>query len=203
MSNSKHSLLEIEGILNNRPLCADYDDDTEDVLTPNYLVFGRRLETSNLRESEHEFEYNEDLNKRESHLNNMINHFWNIWKREYLTSLREGHRCSRSNSTERVNIDDIVIIYDKYQPRHLWKLGRIIELVRGNDAVVRAAKVKTGISGVIITRPLNKLYPLEINNSKSIKDNIEDRSDELEILTRRTKRNAAIVADLKIKYGSD
>ena len=32
-------ILEIEGILNNRPLCADYDDDTEGVLTPNYLVF--------------------------------------------------------------------------------------------------------------------------------------------------------------------
>ena len=69
--------------------------------------------------------------------------------------------------------------------------------------VVQAAKVKTGTPGVIITRPLNRLYPLEINNSKSKKDNIGDKNDELEIETRRTKHNSAIVADLKIKYGSD
>ena len=46
-------ILEIEVILNNRPLCADYHEDTED-LTPNQLVFGRYLETSHLRENEHE-----------------------------------------------------------------------------------------------------------------------------------------------------
>ena len=30
-------LLEIECILNNRPLCADYDSEVDDVLTPNHL----------------------------------------------------------------------------------------------------------------------------------------------------------------------
>ena len=36
-------ILEIEVILNNRSLCADYDDDMEDVLTPNHMVVGKRL----------------------------------------------------------------------------------------------------------------------------------------------------------------
>ena len=38
---------EIEQILNNRPIGADYQDDQEDVVTPNHLIVGRWLETSN------------------------------------------------------------------------------------------------------------------------------------------------------------
>ena len=38
---------EVEVILNNRPLWVDYGDDTDKVLTPNPLVFWRRLEMSN------------------------------------------------------------------------------------------------------------------------------------------------------------
>ena len=36
-------LIEIEGIVNSRPLTYMYDDDVEDVLTPSHLVLGRRL----------------------------------------------------------------------------------------------------------------------------------------------------------------
>ena len=39
--------MEIEAILNNRPLCQDYDSEIEDVLTPNHLIYGRRLENIN------------------------------------------------------------------------------------------------------------------------------------------------------------
>ena len=38
--------LEIESILTNRPIGADYDDDPDGVLTPNLSIFGRRLESS-------------------------------------------------------------------------------------------------------------------------------------------------------------
>lgn len=43
---------EIKLILNNRPICDDYDDDCEDVLTPNHLLYGRRLECSSLGSEE-------------------------------------------------------------------------------------------------------------------------------------------------------
>ena len=49
--------------------------------------------------------------------------------------------------------------------RNKWKLGRIEELVRGVDGVVRGARVKTsnekGVKGAV-NRPIQKLYPLEI-----------------------------------------
>ena len=39
-------IIEIELVLNNRPIGVDFEDDYEDVLTPNHLTFGRRLESS-------------------------------------------------------------------------------------------------------------------------------------------------------------
>ena len=152
-------ILEIEVILNNRPLCSDYDDDTTDVLTPNHLVFGRRLETTQLENPEVTRSDDEDLSRRASHLKNLTNHFWDIWRKEYLNTLRDSHR-SGINPTCKISVDDVVIIYDKKQPRHLWKMGRVTELLCGKDAVVRAAKVKS--NGIIFERPLNKLYPIEM-----------------------------------------
>ena len=36
-------LYEVENILNNRPMCAVYDEEFEDILTPNHLLYGRKL----------------------------------------------------------------------------------------------------------------------------------------------------------------
>ena len=56
------SLLEIELILNSRPLCYLYDDDQEDILTPNHLLYGRNLKFINYRES-YEINVNLSANK--------------------------------------------------------------------------------------------------------------------------------------------
>ena len=37
-------LFEIENVLNNQPLCFMYDDNVSEVLTPNSLLYGRKLE---------------------------------------------------------------------------------------------------------------------------------------------------------------
>lgn len=158
-------VLEVEAILNNRPICDDHDDDIDDVLTPNHLIFGRRIENSNFaRVSIDSFE-DEHLNKREKHLEKMISYFWEIWRKEYVTSLREKHKSSKEKP-EIVSVNDIVIIYDDKQPRHMWKIGRVDELIRSKDGIVRAAKVQTG-QGPILSRPLCKLYPIELRKKSS------------------------------------
>ena len=40
-------LYEIENVLNNRPVCFMYDDDVSEVLTPNSLLYDRKLEFEN------------------------------------------------------------------------------------------------------------------------------------------------------------
>ena len=150
---------EIETILNNRPICNDYDDEVEDVLTPNHLVFGRRIESVNIHCGTQSLD-DDYLDRRVLHLEQMLNHFWKIWRTEYVTSLRESHKSSKTKP-EVVSKDDIVLVYDDKQPRHMWKLGRLVELIRSRDGAVRAAKVLVGATGIVLERPICKLYPIE------------------------------------------
>ena len=159
---------EVETILNNRPICNDYEDDIETVLTPNHLIFGRRLETLNFQRVDSLCD-DENLSKREIRLEEMISYFWKIWRQEYVISLRESHKSSKSKP-EIVSVNDIVLIYDEKQPRQMWKLARVHELVRSKDGVVRAAKVTSGTNRTMFTRPLCKLYPIELRRNVSNSD---------------------------------
>ena len=76
-------VMEIEAILNNRPLCQDYDSEIEDVLTPNHLIYGRRLE--NINDSKTisiEIDGYNELDKKEKKLASSITYFWDIWRKE-------------------------------------------------------------------------------------------------------------------------
>ena len=48
-------------------------------------------------------------------------------------------------------------------------MGRVTKLIKGRDANVRAANVEyiNNDKKVTITRPINKLYPVELNNNEA------------------------------------
>ena len=56
-------------ILNFRPLGVLYDDDMEQSLTPNHLLFGRKLNLENVRSDLH-LENKVELKKYVNHINN-------------------------------------------------------------------------------------------------------------------------------------
>ena len=149
---------EIETILNNRPICNDYGDDIGDVLTPNHLIFGRRLESINIHRANDGAE--DAPNRRVKQLECMLEYFWGIWRTEYLTSLRDRHTSSKAKPSI-VAAGDIVLVYEKKQPRHMWKLGRVLEVKRSRDGAIRSAKVLLGSTKITVERPVNKLYPIE------------------------------------------
>ena len=60
--------------MNNRPIRVDYEEDREEVLTPNHLVFGRRLENRNESVSD-ELNIEEGLSKRKKFVAVLLNHF--------------------------------------------------------------------------------------------------------------------------------
>ena len=137
---------EIELVLNNRPIGIDYEDDHEDILTPNHLVFGRRLEAINdVGEIKllSEPTSNRTLVRRKRLIDTMLSHFWERWRKEYITSLRETQRISNGRHSEKVSIGDVVIIYDDKQPRHLWKIAKVQNVITGRDGRVRGAEVKS------------------------------------------------------------
>ena len=65
---------EIELILNSRPLRVLYDDDMEQVLTPNHLLFGRKLNLENVR-SNFDLENKVELKKYVNQINDLLTHF--------------------------------------------------------------------------------------------------------------------------------
>ena len=138
----------------------------------------------------------QELSKREKLVHASIAHFWGVWRKGYLTSLRGSQKLTKSKKEPKLMVNDIVIVYDKRQPRHLWKLGRITELIIGKDDVIRGAKLKLG-TGAIIQRPLNLLYLLEVRNfTKNVDDENNDEKGE----TVRPKRGAATMGELKRKF---
>ena len=151
---------EIESVLNSRPIGADYDDDMGDTLTPNHLMFGRTLPTTgeqrvmtNIQDS------NECLSKRKRLLESALDHFWDRWRREYVTSLRDYHRRVKKRGATKIRVGDVVIVFDDKLPRHRWRVGKVEQLITGSDNKVRGATLKMGRTGCIIRRPVNKLYP--------------------------------------------
>ena len=164
-------IAEMERVLNNRPIGADYENDREDVITPNHLICGRRIELSNdSKDAEDDRRESRSIIKRRRFTDVIIDHFWSRWQHEYLEYLRENQRkfCkTRSMCVPKVN--DVVIIYDDKLPRHLWRVGLIIKLIDGNDGKCRGAEVRLSKTRSIIKRPINKLYPLVTNEDLEIR----------------------------------
>ena len=140
---------EIEGITNCRPLTYIYNDNTEEVVTLNHLIYGRRLLSKPSNDKPDNF-YVQSLTRRMKYLYTLIQHYWNPWKLEYLSKLREYHSYGKEEDT-RINVGDIVLVEDPALKRDYWKLGKITKLIKGHDERVRAATVNTYNSNSIFT----------------------------------------------------
>ena len=162
-------VMEIEGVLNSRPLCYVYDSVGDDVLTPSDLVFGRRILDARYTDSDPEtIDFDPSiLAKRVRFLNRLVSHFWKRWQSEYLTELREHHRCNNRSPSIQAAVGDVVLVSEDKLPRNRWRMGVCEELRPGRDGLVRSCKVRTLTKGMRVShivRPIEKLYPLEIKS---------------------------------------
>ena len=157
---------EIENRVNNRPLTYISDDiDELEALTPSHLICGRRLKTVPLvtqaaDESDPSYLDHRELNVRYTNLSKILNKWQDVWKREYLTSLREKFYgvAPPRNLNRSLKVGDVVVVQG-LGPRAEWPLGRVEETCPDEKGAVRLVKVrtKTGTS----FRTVEKLYPLE------------------------------------------
>ena len=155
-------LCEIELMLNERPLTYIYDDDTEEMLTPNHLLFGRNLTDNFITDAAIDVK----PAKRLDYLRKLLDHYWTRWQREYLSELREQHRVKSRRGRYNPSIGDIVTIHDPKANRSNWRLGKVTSLINGRDNQIRAAIVDVVSSRnnmrEKIRRPINLLYPIEM-----------------------------------------
>lgn len=154
-------LAEIENIVNNRPLTyVDSELNSLEPLTPNHLLKGR-LNTGLPEDIDPE---DIDFIDRDMLLEKLKNrlkakkHFTERWTNEYLLSLRQFHNDNVGFWDNLIKVGDIVLIHNT-TPRLSWALGRVIELLTGEDGVSRVARLKTATG--VTTRDITLLYPLE------------------------------------------
>ena len=166
------AIVEIEMVINSRPLSYISQEDLEEPLTPSHLMIGRRILSlpSNLHNSQEDNDTEatpELLTRRMRYLNSTLDQFWKRWRSEYLLELREHHRFNMSNTGSQVSVGDIVVVHNQEKRRGFWSLGKVEKLFPGRDGKIRAAAVVvyTGRKRpIVLHRPVQRLYPLEIND---------------------------------------
>ena len=137
------------------------------MLTPSRLIYIRRIKSLPDEITEPDDVVHEDqCSTRLKYLSTRLNHFWNRWRREYLANLREFHRRKIQNRDRTVEVGDIVVVYEEEKKRGEWKIGVVESLVKGKDSIVRGDKVRVVTKGkpTHLSRPVQKLYPLEISS---------------------------------------
>jgi hypothetical protein len=175
------TLIEIEGVLNSRPLTYVYDEITEQPITPSCLVIGRRLmsQPSLCKLDNKKNEGN--LSKRARYLEKLLDHFRGCWKKEYLTGIREHQKLKTKIPSRGILSGDIVHIQQDKTPRLQWRMGRVTRLYPGRDGIIQSAEVATldpSKRVIHVKRPIEKLYPLEVRSETEIQ---KESSNEVQI----------------------
>ena len=157
-------LVEIQRVINNRPLTYNYNDIDSEPLSSNHLIFGKRLDINYFTENSTSVEKNQFLEKP-------TERFCKLWNGEYLGLLREQHSSVKDKNhpkRDMICVDDIVLVSEK-TPQIKWKYGLVEELIQGKERKIRGACVliKDKDYQSIIRRPINKLYKLESSGSKA------------------------------------
>ena len=137
-------IVEIEGLLNARPLTY-INDDSESIsfpLSPSHLVYGRRIVNSPKGQYFKVISTNKSLTRKLRHHRKLLENYARQWRTEYLQSLRKNSHASVNQQAE-IAVGDIVIVQNNKTKRNFWKLAKVEELLPGEDGVVRGAMIKT------------------------------------------------------------
>ena len=111
--------------------------------------------------------------------------------------LRENHKItSTSKNHPKISLNNVVLTEEERKPRSTWKMGIVVEVIKGKDDNVRGAIVRVPKSSSSITRPICKLYHVE---------SLREYSDETvtvndNTIKERPKREAAILGNIKRKF---
>ena len=94
-----------------------------------------------------------DLLKKWKHCQAIVQHFWQRWSREYLSTLQSRTKWQHKSSNLKVG-DIVVLRHEKTFSCH-WPLARVTVVFPGQDGLVRVAEVKTATG--TYKRPVVKL----------------------------------------------
>ena len=113
----------------------------------------------------------------------LIGHYWNRWRREYLSKLCELHKHTNIISDHQIKLNPAVIIEETHITRSRWKIGQAVEFSTSNYGFNCGCKLCM----------TDKMNPLEIRNSDNsvVKDSSENDDAIDDGRANRPKRLAA------------
>ncbi|CAK1589478.1 unnamed protein product [Parnassius mnemosyne] len=150
-------LVQIEGVLNSRPL-TPLSTDPDDLLplTPGHFLIGRPI--TSLPSQNYE-EVPSSRLSRYQRIQQLRQHFSRRWSKEYLSELQQRSKW-RSNA-DTLGTGDLVVLKEDNLPPLKWRLGRITAFHPGADGINRVADIRTATG--IVRRPFCKICPLPNN----------------------------------------
>ena len=115
-------IVEIEGILNCRPITYVYNDEFSKPLTPSHLIYGYRiLSTKSINDQNETMKMNNlvlVIYQNIKYLHKLLESYWNQWTKEHLNELREHHTTGK-NVNSIIKLGDIVFIHNHNAKRNV------------------------------------------------------------------------------------
>lgn len=148
--NSDTILIQIEAILNSRPITpiSDHINDLQALTMGNFLIV-KPMNTV----SDPCLPGKVSPLRRWHLLQQVTHHFWNRWNMEYFTKLQQRYNWMKPS--ENISIGALVLIKDETTPPTKRPIGRIIDTHPGGDGLVQVVTIKTQSGS--LKRPVNKL----------------------------------------------
>ncbi|XP_028164620.1 uncharacterized protein LOC114355798 [Ostrinia furnacalis] len=149
-------LCQVEACLNSRPMSViSSNAEGVSVLTPGHFLVGEPIVTAPDKSYE---SHNVSSLRRWQYTQRMLQEFWKVWSREYLTKFYNRYRWSSQQPQPQVG--DVVLVKEDGLPPCRWLYGRVYAVHRGQDNLVRVITLKT--KNGTIKRPISKLCLLPI-----------------------------------------
>ncbi|MBM6549342.1 DDE-type integrase/transposase/recombinase, partial [Streptococcus dysgalactiae subsp. equisimilis] len=145
--------VEIERILNNRPIVPMLRDDVDAVsLCPNDLLLLRGNDGVRLNDT-----IAERYRRRWKQLQYLASVFWKRWTHEYLPTLQRRQKWI--NEHRNFKEGDVVLVVSENVRKDSWPLGVVVKCQIDEDGLVRTVDLRT--SRGIMTRDVRKVCLLE------------------------------------------
>ena len=106
-----------------------------------------------------------------------------------VVNLRKTQRTSKFNiNSKKVNVNDIVLVYDEMVSRHFWKIAIVTGVLPRRDSEIRGAIVRMAKTNKIPKRSVNKLF--------MVKNTYHDTNQTDKAREQKLRREAAIIGEL-------
>lgn len=155
----RNLLMEAEKIVNSRPLTHEpIELDRDEMLTPNHFLIGISTPDTMGQFDDSDL----ILSKQWKATQQLANHFWKRWLKEYLPSLIRREKWNEKIIP--IKCGSLVIMVDDKLHRNCWMKGVVTQVFPGSNNQVRVAEIRT-ISG-LFKRPVAKLIVLDVEDEK-------------------------------------